>query len=117
MEWTPSRLIDWGKSMGPSIGKLIEEILARKPHPEQGYRSCLGIISLSKRFSTERLEAAAARAIAIGAFSYTSVKSILEKGIEQMELPLFMPEMPTPVHENVRGASYYQENRSSKFVH
>ncbi len=117
MEWTPSRLIDWGKSMGPSIGKLIEEILDRKPHPEQGYRSCLGIISLSKRFSVERLEAAATRAIAISAFSYTSVKSILEKGMEQMELPLFIPETPTPAHENVRGASYYQENRASKFVH
>jgi transposase len=117
MEWTPSRLIEWGSSLGPSIGKLVEEILARRPHPEQGYRSCLGILSLSKRYPKERVESAAARAIAIGAFSYTSLKSILEKGLEQLEFPLFVPETPTPAHENVRGAAYYQENRSSKLLH
>lgn len=117
MEWTPSRLIQWGTGIGPNTGKLVEGILNRLPHPEQGYRGCLGILSLSKRYSKESLEAAAARAVALGAFSYKSLKSILEKGLEQLELPLSLPEVPTPVHENVRGAAYYQEPRANKLLH
>jgi transposase len=109
LEWTPTRLIQRGSSLGPNTGKLIERILERLPHPEQGYRSCLGILSLSKRYEKEVLESAAARALAIGGISYRSVKSILEKGLGQLELPLDIPETPLPMHENVRGASYYQD--------
>jgi transposase len=117
MEWTPSRLIQWGVSIGPNTGELVKGILDRRPHPEQGYRGCLGIFSLSKRYPREKLEAAAARAVTIGAFSYTSLKSILEKGLEQLELPISIPEAPTPIHENVRGAAYYQESRTGKLLH
>lgn len=107
LEWTPSRLIHWGQSIGPNTGILVERILEQKRHPEQGYRSCLGLLSLSKKYSKERMEAAALRALTIGACSYTSVKSILQKRIEQTALSLEAPE-PSPVHANIRGADYYR---------
>jgi transposase len=107
LEWTPSRLIHWGQSIGPNTGILVERILERKKHPEQGYRSCLGLLSLSKRYSKERMEAAALRALTIGACSYTSVKSILQTRIEQTALSLEVPEA-SPVHANIRGADYYR---------
>lgn len=110
MEWTPSRLIDWGTSIGTRTGQLVEGILDRRPHPEQGYRACLGIISLSKRYTTERVEAAAARAVTLGAYSYQSVKSILEKGLDRLPLPEKSVEKPTSSHENVRGPIYYQQS-------
>lgn len=110
VEWTPSRLIAWGASIGTSTGKLVEGILVRRPHPEQGYRACLGILSLSKRYTAQRVEAAAARAVAIGAYSYQSVKSILEKGLDQLPLLETSTEPPTSPHENVRGPAYYQQS-------
>jgi transposase len=117
MEWTPSKLISWGSSIGAHTGKLVEHILNNRPHPEQGYRSCLGIISLSKRYDKEELEAAAARAISLGAYSYQSVKSILKTGLGQLELQLPAPEVPAPIHENIRGAAYYQTQIDKPFIH
>lgn len=107
LEWTPSRLIAWGSSVGPNTGILVERILLKFKHPEQGYRSCLGLLSLSKKYSEERMEAACLRALSINAPSYRSVKSILEKGLDKTE------ERPedvrvTPNHGNIRGSAYYQ---------
>jgi transposase len=116
MEWTPSRLISWGSSIGTNTGILVERILQSRPHPEQGYRACLGIMSLGKRYSKERLEAACYRALTLGATSYRSVKSILEKGLEQLELDLDIPEKSAPLHVNIRGAEYYQKAISSKGI-
>lgn len=113
LEWTPSKLISWGCSIGTHTGKLVEHILNSRPHPEQGYRSCLGIFSLSKRYSKEQVEAAAERAVTLGAYSYQSVKSILKTGIGQLELQLDIPETPALIHENIRGAAYYQ-NQTDK---
>lgn len=110
MEWTPSRLIAWGASIGPNTGKFVEGIMARFPHPEQGYRSCLGVLSLSKRYTPQRVESAAARAVALGAYSYQSLKSILEKGLDTLPLTQAHTEAPTSLHENVRGPSYYQQS-------
>jgi len=76
------------------------------PHPEQGYRSCLGIIGLEKRFGAERLEAAALRALEIQARNYPSIKSILEKGLDQVPVPQ-SPEQEPIIHSNIRGSSYY----------
>ena len=70
LEWTPSRLIDWARTLGPQTAALVEAILADRPHPEQGYRSCLGVLRLVKRYGATRLEAACARAVAVGARSY-----------------------------------------------
>ena len=105
--WTPSRLIDWGQSVGEATGQLIRNILESKPHPEIGYRACLGIQSLGKLFSPPRLEAACRRALEARAFSYQSVKSILQRGLDRQLS--FTPEADrsSPEHENLRGSNYY----------
>jgi transposase len=106
-EWTPSRIIAWGEKSGPNVGKLFREIMAIRPHPEQGYRSCLGIIRLEKEYGSRRLEQACKRALAIGSPSYKSVKSILKAGLDKQEL-LILPD-PKPIeHPNIRGRGYYQ---------
>jgi len=108
-EWSPSRLIAWGASVGPQTAALVEVILASRPHPEQGYRSCLGILRLARRDGPARLEAACARALAVGARSYRHVDAILKHGLDRVPLPTpgaAAPARPV-VHDQVRGATYY----------
>ena len=106
-EWTPSRIISWAEKTGPSVAGLCKAILDSKPHPEQGYRSCLGIIRLSGRYGAERLEAACQRALSARALSYRSVESILRHGLESE--PLSKPSSRTHRrHQNLRGPTYYQ---------
>jgi len=109
LEWTPSRIIKWAGEIGPYTQTLVTEILNSRPHPQQGYRASLGIIRLSKRYSNPRLEAACARAVAIRAFSYKSVESMLKKGLDQQPLPVIShsPPLPLMLHENIRGNNYY----------
>jgi transposase len=106
LEWSPERLIRWGEEVGPSTGRLVQQILERRPHPEQGYRACLGLLRLGKQHTSERLEAACFRALRSGATSYRSVKSILEHGLDRLPLEE-AAELTLPLHENVRGADYY----------
>jgi transposase len=108
LEWTPGRLIAWGEQAGPATGALVAELMRRRSHPEQGYRSCLGIIRLGRRYGPERLEAACARALAIDAPTYRSVDSILKRGLDRAALPAPAPDRPHLGHANVRGPSYYE---------
>ncbi|AOF98630.1 putative integrase, catalytic region (plasmid) [Sphingobium sp. RAC03] len=78
-----------------------------KPHPEQGYRSAMGILSLARRYEHDRLEAACDRALVIGAVTYSSVNAILKAGLDKIQ-PTTGPLKPTPAHGNIRGGSYYQ---------
>lgn len=113
LEWSPQRLIAWGQSVGPSTGAMVEGILERRPHPEQGYRSCLGLLSLSKKYSPERLEQACCRALALGAINAKSVRSILAKGLDRI---VVQDESDEPVgrsHEHVRGASYFANPKAT----
>lgn len=108
LEWTPSRIIQWAESSGPHTARLVQTILAAKPHPEQGYRACLGIMRLGGRYTPERLEAAAKRAVRIQATSYRSVQSILEHGLDRVaDEPDQSVSPPVAVHDNVRGPEYY----------
>jgi transposase len=111
LEWTPSRIIRWAETIGEKTATLVREILAARPHPEQGYRSCLGILRLARRYGEERLEAACARAVVVKARSYRHVDSILKNGMDR--LPLFDPppaeRAPPVIHENIRGGDYYDE--------
>jgi transposase len=107
-EWSPSRLIAWGASVGPQTAALMEAILAARPHPEQGYRSCLGILRLARQEGTARLEAACARALAAGARSYRHVAAILKHGLDRVPLPAARPAPPPLLHDQVRGPAYYQ---------
>jgi len=111
-EWTPQRLIRWAEQTGVHTATLVERILASRRHPQQGYRSCLGILRLGKTYGSERLEAACRRAVTIGALSYKSVESILKRGLDQQPLP--GTDTPaeettaTPLtHANLRGPDYY----------
>lgn len=108
-EWTPSRILSWAETTGPSTRALCDAILRERKHPEQGFKSCLGILRLGKRYGAERLEAACARAHRVNARSYRHVESILKKGLDRMPLPEDGASSPTPsvTHENVRGADYY----------
>jgi transposase len=107
LEWTPSRLIHWAGTVGPATAQLVQTILESKPHPEMGYRACLGIMGLAKTYTTARLEAASQRALLLRAHSYQSLKSILKRSLDrQIELELEV-EKSGPKHDNIRGAAYY----------
>ena len=108
LEWTPSRMVQWAEQIGPHTAKLFERILAEKPHPEMGYRSCLGIIRLAEEYSPARMEAAADRAIRTGACRYQSVKSILKNSLDQQPFTA-LPSLPAPPpHDNIRGGEYFE---------
>jgi transposase len=106
LEWTPSRILEWVKTIGPDCARVVEQILADRPHPEQGFRSALGIIRLGKTLGNDRLEAACRRALHFGTCSYTSLKSILQNNLEAQPLEQELP-LPSPAHENLRGSPYY----------
>jgi transposase len=105
-ELTPAKIREEAARIGPMLSRLIEKIIEDRPHPEQGYRSCVGIIGLARRFGPERLEAAALRALEIQARNYPSVKSILEKGLDQVPVRQ-SPERAPILHTNIRGSGYY----------
>ena len=112
LEWSPSRLIAWAaNTVGPSTAALVEAILADRPHPEQGYRSCLGIMRLARGYGAERLEAAAARALAARARSYKHVESILKHGLDRLPSKSTATSSSSPpaatTHENIRGKDFY----------
>jgi len=109
LEWTPSRIIKWAGKNGPNTQKLVTHILDSRPHPEQGFRSCLGIMSLAKHYSPERLDNACSRALMIKGFSYKSVKSILKNGLDQQPFLFDQTENTPPlIHNNIRGKHYYE---------
>jgi transposase len=105
-EWSPSRFIRWATTIGPQTAALVAAILADRPHPEQGYRSCLGILRLAKRYDAARLEAACARALAAGARSYRHVDAILKRGLDRVGADPAAAPVVVP-HENIRGRDYY----------
>jgi transposase len=107
LEWTPSRLIHWAEGVGVATAEVVRTILERKPHPEMGYRACLGILSLEKIYSKPRLEAASQRAVQLQAFSYQSLKSILKRSLDRQCLLDAQVVAPGPRHENLRGPFYY----------
>ena len=106
-QWSPERFSRWAEKIGPATGALITEVLHARRHPEQCYRSCLGILRLAKTYSDARLEAAAQRALTLGAHSVRSVESILKHRLDEQPLHE-APECPLPDdHDNLRGPSYF----------
>ena len=106
-EWSPRRLTQWAAKAGPATEKLIRTVLGSRKHPQQAYRSCLGILRLGKAYGDERLEAACRRALILGSCRYKSIESILKN--RQDEQPLQeQQELPLPEsHDNLRGPAYY----------
>ena len=105
-QWTPERFIRWAEKIGPHTSALISTVLGSRRHPQQAYRSCLGILRLANSYGEARLEAAARRALSIGANSFRSVESILAHRLDQK--PPEQIELAAPIaHHNIRGARYY----------
>ena len=107
LDWTPSRIIRWAEKTGTATAKLVETIMATRPHPEQGFRSCMGIMSLGKKYSNERLEAACNRALLINGYSYKSIKSILELNLDNVAVTEHKNVIPNIEHDNIRGHQYF----------
>jgi len=106
-EWTPQRLIGWAEKSGPATASVVRTILERRAHPQQGFRSCLGIMRLGKSYGDERLEAACRRALKLGACSYKSIESILRQGLDRKALPEQQELELSIEHDNLRGSDYY----------
>jgi len=106
-QWSPDRFIRWAGKIGEHTQSLIENVLNSRAHPQQGFRSCLGILRLAKGYGNHRLEAACRRALAIGGTSYRSVQSILKHNLDQKPLPDQSAKSQPIEHINIRGARYY----------
>jgi transposase len=107
LQWTPERLIHWGNSIGVATGALVKRLLETRKHPEHGYRACLGLLALSKRFGKPRLEAACVVALELGTTNSTHVREILINGRDKL-VPSTASDWTSPAHVHVRGPGYYQ---------
>jgi len=111
-QWSPGRLLNWASDIGPNVTRMVNSMLTHKAHPEQAYRACLGLLNLSRKYEAQRLDRACSRALTIGSPHLSSVKSILKKGIDQIELEIDKPRSQTDEtgcgdHNNIRGSQYY----------
>jgi transposase len=107
LEWSPERLTSWAQKTGPQTAQLVQVLLDSRQHPEQAYRSCLGLLRLGSRYGEDRLEAACRRALRVGIHSYKGVKNILDAKLDQAEVDEPSAIVPDS-HENVRGQEYYR---------
>jgi len=105
--WTIERIREDARKVGPATAALCEQILTARPHPEQGFRACLGIVRLVGSYGAVRVEAAAERAIDIGAKTYGSVKSILDNKLDRKPAPKRAADAAPILHPNIRGPRYY----------
>jgi transposase len=107
-EWSPGRFLNWAQDIGPCTRQVVQQQLENRPHPEHGYRACLGLLKLARRYSKARLENACERALAIRSINYQSIASILKQGLDQQTLEGDAHlQTDLPLHDNVRGAEYY----------
>lgn len=107
-DWTPARFLSWAESIGHETKLLIYNILDKKQHPEQAYKSCIGVLSLAKKVGPQRLNNACKRALAFNSYNYMAIQSILEKGLDQIDDEESSMQVKMPLHENIRGEGYYE---------
>lgn len=107
LEWSPERFRRWAATLGPATEELITKLLEKETYPERAYRRCMGILTLAARVEEGRVEAACRRALAVGAISYKSVKSILEKNLDRRPLPQRSADRKPIEHPHIRGPQYY----------
>jgi hypothetical protein len=105
-EWNPAFFLDQAKAIDPVVEEFIRQVLTRKKHPEQAYKSCQGILSFAKRVGHARLINACKRAHDIGYYNYRTIEDILKKHIDHYDAEV--PTNPMPTHDNIRGGDYYQ---------
>jgi len=107
-DWTPDKFLDWAASIHEDVRLYILKILDRKQHPEQAYKSCLGVLGFAKKAGNERLIVACQRALSYGIYNYKTIQTILENKMDNYEESLFADELPMPEHNNIRGEDYYK---------
>lgn len=107
-DWTPARLIHWGQRIGLATGEVVTRMLARNRHPEHGYRACLGLLGLARRYGNVRLEAACERALGLGVFKYRHVRDILANNRDRLDPAGDEHAWTSPTHPNLRGSGHYQ---------
>jgi transposase len=112
-EWTPQRLIRWAATAGEATAQVVETILLARPHPQQGFRACLGLMRRGKRYGASRLEAACQRALTLRACSYQSIESMLPHDLDRQPLPAMRTAPPAITHGNLRGPQYSHDNRGA----
>jgi transposase len=105
-QWTPGGLIAAGERIGPSTAAFFQAVIAARPHPEQGFRTCLGILSLARSYDNARVDAACRRGILIKARSVASIRSILKNGLDRAFLDEALDHQPLR-HGNIRGQGYF----------
>jgi len=107
-DWTPERFLNWATGIHEDVHLYILKILDRKQHPEQAYKSCVGILSFAKKVGNDRLIKACQRALGYGIYNYKTIQTILEKGMDKLDETEENKQMEMPLHENIRGEDYYQ---------
>jgi len=107
-DWTPERFLNWASDIHEDVYLYILKILDRKQHPEQGYKSCMGILGFAKKVGNDRLIKACQRALGYGIYNYKTIRTILDKGMDQCDEAEENKQMEMPLHENIRGEGYYQ---------
>lgn len=106
-QWSPERFIRWAQSIGDDVAEIIQMVLTSRKHPEQAFKTCMGILNLVKKHGPDRLNKACARALGFGFYSYKRIKNILDRGLEEEPL-IESRELTVSSHENIRGNLYYR---------
>jgi transposase len=106
-QWSPERLTKWAQSIGDDVAEMIRIVLKSRKHPEQAFKSCMGILNLVKKYEPARVNKACGRALEFGFYFYKRIKSILDKGLEEEPLAE-SKEVTVSSHDNIRGSQYYQ---------
>ena len=107
-KWTPERLLQWAMKTGPETTRVVEHIMASRPHPQQGFRACLGLMRLGKEYGPERLESACGRAWVMNVVGFKSIDSILKRNLDMQPIPEKIQARPPLNHDNIRGPEYYR---------
>jgi hypothetical protein len=106
-EWNPDYFLAQARNISKEVEYYIAQVLRKKPHPEQAYKSCQGILSFAKRVGHQRLIKACQRGHAYGLYHYRAIEDILQRGLDLYDLEEDR-QLPMPDHENIRGKNYYQ---------
>ncbi len=107
-EWTPERFTSWAAGIHEDVRLYVLKVLDRKQHPEQAYKSCMGILGFAKKVGNERLIKACQRALGYGAYNYKTIQKILERELDLRDTPDETDQLRMPFHDNIRGENYYQ---------
>jgi transposase len=107
-EWSPDKILSWATDIGDKVNNVANQILSSCQHPEQGLKSCIGIINLSKKYGNTRVNHACEIAIMYQEFSYRFIDNLLQRGMDKIEAEQQDLPFTIPVHENIRGNAYYK---------